>query len=59
MFRGLRAIDENVGKLLKTLDGLGLAENTVVIYSSDNGYYLGEHGLGTNDRLTKKQCVFR
>lgn len=46
MFRGLRAIDENVGKILATLDRFGLAENTVVVYSSDNGYYLGEHGLG-------------
>jgi arylsulfatase A-like enzyme len=46
MFRGLRAIDENVGKLLATLDQLGLTQNTVVVYSSDNGYYLGEHGLG-------------
>ena len=44
-FRGLRAIDENVGKLLQKLDTLGLAANTMVIYSSDNGYYLGEHGL--------------
>lgn len=46
MFRGLRAIDENVGKILAALDQHGLAENTVVVYSSDNGYYLGEHGLG-------------
>lgn len=46
MFRGLKAIDENVGKLLATLDQLKLTENTVVVYSSDNGYYLGEHGLG-------------
>jgi arylsulfatase A-like enzyme len=46
MFRGLRAIDENVGRLLETLDQLGLSDNTVVVYSSDNGYYLGEHGLG-------------
>ncbi|MBI5758238.1 MAG: sulfatase-like hydrolase/transferase [Planctomycetales bacterium] len=46
MFRGLRAVDENVGKLLATLDQFGLSENTVVVYSSDNGYYLGEHGLG-------------
>jgi hypothetical protein len=46
MFRGLHAIDENVGRLLATLDQLGLTENTVVVYSSDNGYYLGEHGLG-------------
>lgn len=40
------AIDENVGKILDQLDRLGLSENTVVVYSSDNGYYLGEHGLG-------------
>lgn len=46
MFRGLRAIDENVGKILDQLDRLGLSENTVVVYTSDNGYYLGEHGLG-------------
>jgi arylsulfatase A-like enzyme len=44
-FRGLRAIDENVGKLMQKLDTLGLAANTMIIYSSDNGYYLGEHGL--------------
>ncbi len=46
MFRGLRAIDENVGKLLAKLDELGLKEKTFVVYASDNGYYLGEHGLG-------------
>jgi arylsulfatase A-like enzyme len=44
-FRGLRAIDDNVGKLMQKLDALGLAENTMVIYSSDNGYYQSEHGL--------------
>ncbi len=45
-FGCLAAVDENVGRLLATLDGLKLAENTVVIFTSDNGYYLGEHGLG-------------
>ncbi|MEM7231866.1 MAG: sulfatase, partial [Planctomycetota bacterium] len=40
----VRAVDESVGKLLKYLDEKGLAENTVVIYSSDQGFYLGEHG---------------
>lgn len=45
-FACLTAMDENVGRLLTALDDLGLAENTVVVFASDNGYYLGEHGLG-------------
>ena len=45
-FRTLSAIDDNVGRLLRALDDQGLAENTVVVYTSDNGFYLGEHGLG-------------
>jgi arylsulfatase A-like enzyme len=42
--RCVKAVDENVGRLLAYLDEEGLAENTVVIYSSDQGFYLGEHG---------------
>ncbi|MCB9846080.1 MAG: sulfatase [Phycisphaeraceae bacterium] len=38
------AVDENVGRLLDYLDRTGLAENTIVVYSSDQGFYLGEHG---------------
>jgi arylsulfatase A-like enzyme len=45
-FRCIAGADENVGRLLTALDELGIAENTMVIYTSDNGYYLGEHGLG-------------
>ena len=45
-FGCLTAVDENVGRLLAALDELKLAENTVVIFTSDNGFYLGEHGLG-------------
>jgi Arylsulfatase A and related enzymes len=44
-FRCLVGVDENVGRLLDTLDELKLAENTVVIFMSDNGYYLGERHL--------------
>jgi arylsulfatase A-like enzyme len=40
----LLAVDESVGRLLKYLDDEGIADNTVVIYSSDQGFYLGEHG---------------
>lgn len=45
-FRCISAADDNLGRLLATLDELGLADDTVVVYSSDNGYYHGEHGLG-------------
>jgi arylsulfatase A-like enzyme len=40
----IKAVDEGVARLLKYLDDEGLAENTIVIYSSDQGFYLGEHG---------------
>lgn len=39
------AIDQNIGRLLDYLDEAGLAENTIVIYVSDQGYFLGEHGM--------------
>ena len=42
--RCIDSVDENVGRLLDYLEQSGLAENTVVIYSSDQGWYLGEHG---------------
>jgi arylsulfatase A-like enzyme len=45
-FRHIQGADENLGRLLAALDELKLADDTVVIYSSDNGYYLGEHSLG-------------
>jgi N-acetylglucosamine-6-sulfatase len=45
-FRTLAGADDNVMRILDRLDALGIADNTVVIYISDNGYYLGEHGLG-------------
>jgi arylsulfatase A-like enzyme len=38
------AVDESVGRLLDFLDEQNLAKDTVVIYSSDQGFYLGEHG---------------
>lgn len=39
------AIDDNIGRLLDFLEEEGLAENTIVIYTSDQGYFLGEHGF--------------
>ncbi len=42
--RTVAAVDDGVGSILDYLDEAGLADNTVVIYSSDQGFYLGEHG---------------
>ena len=38
------AVDDSVGRLLDYLDEKGLTENTIVVYASDQGFYLGEHG---------------
>ena len=42
--RCVKAVDENIGRMLDYLDENGLSKNTVVIYSSDQGFWLGEHG---------------
>ena len=42
--RCVSSVDDSVGKLLAYLDESGLAKNTVVIYSSDQGFYLGDRG---------------
>src|SRR3546814_19501780 len=43
-YRVLLGVDENVGRVLDFLDEQGLAEDTIVVYSSDNGFFLGHHG---------------
>lgn len=40
----IAAVDENIGNVLDYLEESGLAENTIVVYTSDQGFYLGEHG---------------
>jgi arylsulfatase A-like enzyme len=40
----ISSVDDNVGRVLDYLDNNGLAENTIVVYTSDQGFYLGEHG---------------
>ncbi len=40
----ISSVDDNVGRVLDYLEESGLAENTIVVYTSDQGFYLGEHG---------------
>jgi arylsulfatase A-like enzyme len=42
--RCIASVDDNVGRLLDYLDESGLARNTIVFYTSDQGFYLGDHG---------------
>jgi arylsulfatase A-like enzyme len=42
--RCIASVDDNIGRLLDYLDESGLSDNTLIIYTSDQGFYLGEHG---------------
>lgn len=54
--RCIAGVDENVGRILKYLDDNGLTENTVVIYTGDQGFFLGEHGW-FDKRLMYEECL--
>ncbi|MFP6866246.1 MAG: sulfatase/phosphatase domain-containing protein, partial [Roseibacillus sp.] len=42
--RCVRGVDESVGSLVRTIEEMGLSDNTIVVYSSDQGFYIGDHG---------------
>jgi arylsulfatase A-like enzyme len=42
--RCVQSVDDNVGRILTFLDDEGLSQNTIVIYTSDQGFFLGDHG---------------
>jgi N-acetylglucosamine-6-sulfatase len=44
--RALLAVDESIGEVFKALEETGQLDNTLIVFSSDNGYFWGEHGLG-------------
>ncbi len=41
----VQSVDDNIGRFLEFLDKSGLAENTIVVYTSDQGFFLGEHNM--------------
>jgi N-acetylglucosamine-6-sulfatase len=55
--RCLQSVDDGVGLILDTLRRTGELENTVVIFTSDNGYLLGEHGLFNEKRFAWEESI--
>ena len=55
--RMLKAVDEGVGQMLRTLEKTGQLDNTVVIFTSDEGYFFGEHGLSFERRLAYEESI--
>jgi arylsulfatase A-like enzyme len=54
--RCIASVDDNVGRVLDFLDANGLRENTVVIYTSDQGFFLGDHGW-YDKRFMYEECL--
>jgi N-acetylglucosamine-6-sulfatase len=51
------AVDRGLGRIIGTLDSLGILDNTVIVLSSDNGFFFGEHGLTTERRLPYEESI--
>ncbi|MEI9896258.1 MAG: sulfatase-like hydrolase/transferase [Chthoniobacter sp.] len=55
----IKSVDDSVGRILKYLEDEGLADNTILVYSSDQGFYLGEHGWFDKRWISKNRCAPR
>jgi arylsulfatase A-like enzyme len=55
--RMFAAVDEGIGRILETLDQTGKSRETIVLFSSDHGYFYGEHGLSYERRLAYEETI--
>jgi N-acetylglucosamine-6-sulfatase len=53
----LLSIDEGVGRILGALEGRGILDETVVLFTSDNGYFFGEHGFSIERRMPYDESI--
>jgi N-acetylglucosamine-6-sulfatase len=51
------SVDESLGRILKELEDDNILENTFILFTSDNGYFFGEHGLSVERRLPYEESV--
>lgn len=55
--RMLTAVDESLGRILQALEQTRQLDNTVVVFTSDHGYFYGEHGLSVERRLAYEEAI--
>jgi N-acetylglucosamine-6-sulfatase len=53
----LLAVDESLGRLMSTVEDLGLLDQTMFVFTSDNGFFYGEHGLSLERRLPYEESI--
>jgi N-acetylglucosamine-6-sulfatase len=53
----LMAVDESLGQIMQLLDSLGKLDNTVIVFTSDHGYWYGEHSLNDERRLAYEEGI--
>ena len=51
------AVDESLGKIITTLEEMNIRDNTVILFTSDNGYFFGEHGFAVERRMPYQESI--